>query len=771
LPISHFYILINILRRITLVNKEQIRQEKLRQLFDLLPLSIYANLVVGLIISISLWKKVQHLNLLIWLLLMILITLIRTVTIRFFRRSDDNATNRYYILFISQMVFSTLIWALSGFIIFSSDYTSNILITVSLLGIAVGGISSLSSDFKMGISFLSLLMAPFIFRLLLFQKESYNTIVILLVVFYFLMIFLGIRIHNLVFENILFKEKHKKSMEELTVSENKFRTIFEHAPIGIFYYNPEHIIFDCNEEFCTILEATKSNMIGFNIKHIADKRILPVITDAVSGTAGVYEGEYKTTHSHKKIWITVNCTPLIDVKRNITGAIGIVQNRTEMQLIEEKVRHLAYHDNLTGLPNRLLLKDRIGQAISLTIRQDYYGAILFLDLDNFKSINDSLGHHIGDKILKETALRIKGIVRAEDTVARIGGDEFVVVLPKLHNEPQSTIISANLVAGKIHKVLANPYNLIEKTLYTSTSIGIVIFSKEDKNLDDLLKNADTAMYEAKKEGRGCTHFYNKEMNAAMVKMLGMENNLRLAIKNNELHPFFQPIFDYTENTLVGAETLLRWRHPELGLVSPADFIPLAEETNLIIPIGEWLIEEVCRKLEEWNRLDKNPLSYVSINVSVNQLRQDNFTEIMIKNLEKYNIPPDMIVLEITENVLIGNFVKMSKTISELRKYGLHIALDDFGTGYSSLTYLKKLDLDIIKIDRAFIQDIINDKNDTALVDAILSIADNFQMKVIAEGVEELEQIQHLTQMGCRFFQGYYYSRPLPLFEFETLLTK
>jgi diguanylate cyclase (GGDEF)-like protein/PAS domain S-box-containing protein len=583
------------------------------------------------------------------------------------------------------------------------------------------------------------------------------------------MLFIGLRLHKLVFENITFKEKHKKSLEEITHSENKFRTIFEYAPVGIFYYNKDYMIYDCNEEFSKVIEVTKDKLINFNLKNLSDKRIFPLIEDALSGNSGAYEGEYITTASSIKAWISLKCSPIYDENQAITGAIGIVQNRTEMQLIEEKVRHLAYHDNLTGLPNRVLLKDRMGQAISQAARLDSYGAILFLDLDNFKSINDSLGHHIGDKILKQTALRIKSIMRAEDTVSRIGGDEFVVILPKVNTDQQSAVISANHVAGKIHKELSNPFNLIEKTLYTSTSIGIVIFSKEDKNLDDLLKNADIAMYEAKKEGRGCTHFYNEEMNEVMVKMLRMEISLRDALKNNELQLYFQPIFDYRENTLVGAETLLRWLHPTMGLISPADFIPLAEDTNLIIPIGEWIIEEVCKKLSEWNSLYDNPLSYISINVSVNQLRQYNFADVVIKTINKYGIPPDKIVLEITENVLIGNFKAMSHTISALRDQGLHIALDDFGTGYSSLTYLKKLELDIIKIDRAFIQDIVNDKNDTVLVEAILSIAENFQMKVIAEGVEELEQIKHLTKMGCRYFQGYYYSRPIPAEDFENLI--
>ena len=431
-------------------------------------------------------------------------------------------------------------------------------------------------------------------------------------------------------------------------------------------------------------------MMNFNMNDVRDKRILKSINDAFKGETGYYEGEYHTTISNSKIWVNMKCSPVYDRDGLLSGAVGIIQDRTEYKLIEEKVRHLAYHDSLTGLPNRMLLKDRASQALSQSRRNRYTGAILFLDLDNFKVINDTLGHHAGDKMLVETADRLNNLVRAEDTVSRIGGDEFVVLLPRLQKSLEEAIISAGTVADKIHDVLKQPYKIVEKTLYTSTSIGIALFSEKDSSIEDLLKNADTAMYEAKKEGRSCTHFYNKEMNASIMKRMKMENSLRKAVENGEFVLNFQPIYDISEKKYTGAETLIRWNHPEWGIVSPADFIPLAEETGLIIPIGEWLIEEVCRRLADWNRRYNNPIKYISINISVNQLKQDSFPETVIRNLNRYNIPPEMIVLEITENVLIGNFEKASETISSLRKHDISFALDDFGTGYSSLTYLKNL---------------------------------------------------------------------------------
>jgi len=699
---------------------------------------------------------------------MICLTVSRLITTGLFNKSSDKQQQKYYFLFFLQMLITTSLWGFSGFIIFSQYNTSNILVIVCVMGLSIGGISSLSSDYKILLAFLTLLLIPFTFRMFLYQDEFYNTIGVLLIIFQLLMIIASKRIHQLINDNILFSYKNKKTMDDLTVSENKFRNIFEHAPIGIFYYNKDLVVYDCNEVFCQIFESPREKLINLDMKQLKDTRVFHALREPFYDKTGYYEGEYLTTLSNNKIWVTLNCSPLYNDEQKVFEAVGIIQDRTEMQLIEEKVRHIAYHDSLTGLPNRVLLKDRIQQALSQAKRHNYYGAVLFLDLDNFKNINDTLGHHIGDRILKETSARIKGILRVEDTMSRIGGDEFVILLPKLQPDEDSTTVSASLVADKIHKILTQPFNMIEKKLYTSTSIGITLFSKDDDNIDDLLKNADTAMYQAKNDGRSCTHFYNEEMNEAMGKRLEMENSLRSAIENKELHPYFQPIFEKSGEKMVGAETLLRWIHPGLGIVSPADFIPLAEETNLILSIGDWLIEEVCKRIALWNKEYSSPIEYISINISVNQLRQNSFVKTVLENIKKYNVSPEMIVLEITENVLIGDFEKASVTISELRKNGIRFALDDFGTGYSSLTYLKRLKLDIIKIDRAFIQDINNDKNDAALVDAILSIAHNFSMKVIAEGVEEIDQIDQLIHMGCLFFQGYYFSRPVPEKDFELL---
>ncbi len=753
---------------------KQISLEKLKLLFQVLPMSIFSNLIMAFVLVISLWNKVPAKNIIYWIIAIIAVSLSRIVILIMYKiynftKSDFNNYRIFYIIFYIQIILSASIWGITGFIFFSYIDNSYRLLTLLLLsGIIIGGTSSLVSDFRLLQTFLLLIFIPITIKLFQFQMIYFSLIGSMIILYYILVTYFAIQLHKVVYGNLIYTQKHRRILEKLKISENKFRMIFESAPIGIFYYNKDYRVYECNEKSYDIMD-TKGKLLNFNFEDIKDTRVLDALEAPIKGKTGYYEGEYITTINQKKIWINLTCSPIFDKKNNITGAIGIVQDITDKQLIEEKVRHLAFHDNLTGLPNRILLRDRVEQALTQTNRSNLYGAIFFLDLDNFKNINDTLGHHIGDMILKEIAIRIKTIIRKEDTVARIGGDEFVIVLPKLNTIADTSAIAARKVADKIHKVLNEPFKLFSNSIYSSTSIGIVIFSHEDNNIDDILKYADTAMYEAKKEGRSSTHLYDEKMNTVLNIRLELENNLRNALKNNELHPFFQPIVDASNNYIIGAETLLRWIHPEFGTVSPVDFIPLAEDTNLIIPIGEWLIEQVCININKWNDEFDNPLQYVSINISVNQLRQEDFSEKVSRILHKQNIPPAMIVLEITENVLIGNFDRIANTISTLRKMGIRFALDDFGTGYSSLTYLKKLDIDIIKIDKEFVQDIIANRNDAALIEAILSIADNFNMRVIAEGVEDIGQIELLKTIGCKYFQGYYYSRPVPDKEFDLLL--
>ena len=748
---------------------KKIKSQRISFLYHAMINSVLANLFVTIVLTFFLFNKVSKLNLFIWALILFFILTFRLITYLKFIKSKNKSSLSFFILFFIPMAATALMWGLSGQLFFSNNYNINMIVLICILGISMGSVTTLSTESLMTYTFQSLLLLPVVITLFNSGKSNNITIAILVSIFYVLIITISNKVKKIFLENINFKENHRKHIEDLKFSENKFKTIFNHAPVGIFYIDSKYIIYDCNEEFATILETPKHALLNLNISKIDDKRVLKAIGEAIQGKIGNYEGQYITTISKAKVWITLNCSPIFDEDRNIIGVVGIVQDRTEMQLAEEKVRHLAYHDNLTSLPNRLLLKDRLKQATVQAKRNKLFGAILFLDLDNFKNINDTLGHYVGDLILKETADRLKTLLRTGDTVSRIGGDEFVIVLPNINLSLDTSIVSVNLVSDKIHKAIKTPYYYLEKTLFTSTSIGVHLFNNDDDKIDRLLKNADTAMYEAKKNGRGCTHYYNEQMNKEISKRVELETNLRLALQRDEFVIYFQPIYSGIENKLIGAEALIRWIHPTMGIIPPLDFIPLAEETRAIIPIGEWVIGEVCKTINIWkNKYNKN-IPYISINISVNQLQKEEFVEIMLYYTKKYNVAPSTILLEVTESQLISNFEFITSKISKLRSYGFKFALDDFGTGYSSLTYLKKLDVDVLKIDRAFIKDINNSNNDVVLVEAILSLAHNFNMKVVAEGVEDIKQLELLKSMGCKYFQGYYYSKPLPANDFKILL--
>lgn len=741
-------------------------------LFQLIPLNIYGNLLVTFLIALYLRDLVPFAKLAWWFGTFAFITAARHITLVLYRKSSGNSIRSFYLANFVEMSLSALLWGITGFIIFTTELAANTVITVTMMGVVMAGMTALSSDRRSLVTFITLIVFPYTVKMFLIRSPHTAVMGFFLILFYILIVYISLRMNRLVVSNLEFRETNRKIMEDLKEEEKKFRSIFEQAPAGICYYGGDLIIRECNQELSLILKTPLEKLINLDMHKLKDKNFVKTLEAPFKGESGTFEGSYNTLYSGESLWINLKCS-LLDMNEGTSPmAVAILENRTEMHRIEEKISHMAYHDSLTGLPNRVLLKDRIGQALLQAGRQKNFGALLFLDLDNFKSINDSLGHDVGDLLLISAAGRIKNLLREEDTVARIGGDEFVVVLPKLHPAEGSSMSAAGLVAEKIHLALSEPFILKGKTLYTSTSTGIVLFSGEMREIDTLLKNADTAMYEAKREGRGKTHFYNIEMNQNMQKRLTMENCLRKALSGGELTPHFQPIVQRGDKDRVcGAETLLRWYSKELGFVSPGEFIPLAEETGMIMDIGEWLIREACSILSEWKNMDRALLDYLSVNISVNQLQQKSFAPMVLENIGKYGISPESLVLEITENVFAGNFEKITSNINELRNRGIRFALDDFGTGYSSLTYLKQMELDIIKIDRSFIRDMCGDSRDRTLVQAVQAIAENFRYTVVAEGVEEKEQVDLLDKIGCTYIQGFYYSKPMSRSDFERFTVK
>ena len=476
---------------------------------------------------------------------------------------------------------------------------------------------------------------------------------------------------------------------------------------------------------------------------------------------------FQTVHRHKDghdIPVEI-FLQLIHLEGRDPRFVAMVSDISERKQAEQRIAQLANHDTLTNLPNRDLLRDRIRQALIQADRNDGQGAVLFIDLDQFKAINDSMGHDMGDLLLKQVAERLVSSLRSQDTVARQGGDEFIVVLPSIANARD-----AGSVAQKLLDALLLPYRIEGRELHISASIGIAVFPGDGEDADTLLKHSDTAMYHAKEAGRNNCQFFARQMNQLVAEKQALGTFLHHALERDELLLHYQPIVDMASGKLAGLEALLRWQHPEQGLIPPLKFIPLAEETGLIVPIGEWVLRSACMQLKAWQDQGYD-VPRLAINLSVKQFRQKTLTQTIARILGETGVEARFVELEITEGILMGNSYEMTETLLTLNDMGLKLSIDDFGTGYSSLSYLKRFPIDTLKIDRSFVQDIVTDPDDASIVSGIIGLAHSLRIKVIAEGVETEAQRAILALQGCDQYQGYYFSKPLPASEIVAKLQR
>ncbi len=442
---------------------------------------------------------------------------------------------------------------------------------------------------------------------------------------------------------------------------------------------------------------------------------------------------------------------------------------------KREIHHLAFYDALTNLPNRRLFGDRLQQAVELARRNHHLMGLLFIDIDNFKRINDSFGHSIGDKLLRTVAGQLLACLRRSDSVgrdldeervsvARLGGDEFTVLLTHLEKAE-----AAARIAKRVIEAVSVPFLLGDEEVVVTPSIGISVFPYDGDSVEELVKNADTAMFHAKENGKNNYQFYTNSMSATAFERLSMENALRRGLGNDEFEVYYQPKVDLVSNRAIGLEALVRWHHPDMGLVSPTDFIPLAEETGLIVPLGEWVLRSVCTQMRKWHDNGVVEPMRVAVNLSACQFRQTMLSQQVKRVLTETGVAPDWLELELTESVIMDDIQTSSTVLRELKNMGVRISMDDFGTGYSSLSLLKRLPLDTLKIDQSFVRDITTDADDAAIVDAVISLAHSLRLRVIAEGVETDEQLEFLRNRGCDEVQGFLYSRPLPVAGIEAWL--
>jgi diguanylate cyclase (GGDEF)-like protein/PAS domain S-box-containing protein len=531
-----------------------------------------------------------------------------------------------------------------------------------------------------------------------------------------------------------------------------------------------------------IVNARGSRMIGYEPDelgtvgswtdhiHPDDLDLVQAAREAhLAGRAPAYEVEYRMRHKSGR-WLWIQSRGKV-VERDSAGRplrmVGTRMDITERKLAEAQIEHLAFYDGLTGLPNRRLLLDRLAQAVGKSRRNLQQGAVLFLDLDNFKKLNDTLGHDMGDQLLREVGQRLLEVTRASDTVGRLGGDEFVILLEDLGTSRSDAAPIVEMIAAKILRRLGQSYQLAGHEVHSTPSVGVTLFGAHAEGVDELMKQADLAMYEAKAAGRNTLRFFDPAMQQSVIEAARLEADLRQALFRRELVLHYQPVVD-VDNRMTGAEALVRWEHPQRGLVGPDVFIPVAEKTGLIVPLGLWVLETACLQLTSWAGDERTDRLSIAVNVSARQFRQADFVQQVIAVLNRTGANPGLLKLELTESTLLSDLEEVISKMAALKARGVGFALDDFGTGYSSLNYLKRLPISQLKIDKSFVRDVLKDSNDAAIARAIIGLAHSLGLQVVAEGVETAGQRDFLIENGCRGFQGYLFGKPGPVADLARL---
>ena len=744
----------------------------MRQLLSISNVSLPTSILIATILAYVQREVISSHVLLSWYSLIVLASLLRAGQIISIQRNppgDAAATHTRLVSFRLVILVSSLVWGSAGWLLFpANDPQHQVFLILMLAGMTVGGVVSFSADLISAIVFSVSVIAPVTIRLLV-SGDSLLVVLGMAAMLYLGFIIMGlVRINRNISDNITLRLEATEREEVVRASEERYRLLLNYSPVGIFHYDTNFIITYCNNRLADILQSTTEHIIGLDIKLLNDQTLLPILRKAFGIQIVHHEVLCSTPFCDADLWLDLTCASSRDGSGNVVGGIAIVQDFTERKNSEERINNLAFYDPLTHLPNRRLLMNRLQLALASSARTGREGALLLIDLDNFKTLNDTLSHQVGDLFLQQVALRLAACVREDDTVARLGGDEFIVMLENLSEHALEAAAHTEAVGEKILAALGQPCQLITNEHHCSCSIGAVLFNSNSQTTDELLKQADIAMYQSKKAGRNTLRFFDPQMQASITARVSLEAELRKALEKQQFQLHYQIQVDSARRPL-GAEALIRWIHPERGMISPAQFIPLAEETGLILSIGLWVLETACAQLKAWQQDALTRDLVLAVNVSARQFHQADFVAQVHDAVQRHAINPMRLKLELTEGMLLADVEDTIATMNILSEIGIQFSMDDFGTGYSSLQYLKRLPLDQLKIDQSFIRNIVTDNSDRAIVRTIIVMAQSLGIAVIAEGVETEENRLFLLENGCFHYQGYLFGKPAPIEQFEESL--
>ncbi|MCD6654269.1 MAG: EAL domain-containing protein [Sulfurovum sp.] len=723
-------------------------------LYALSEKSILAAMSVVVLAAVFLFSSLSY-AIVIWSIVLVCLLLYRLKEAYVFKKMPQTHTMEVWYQRFACMAFTTaFLISLLGFafIHYTDAYYQLFIVTV-LVGITAASAISLSADPRIAIGYITIILFPLIAATLAGSYLQMQGILVALIILYYLS------------QLMMIARSYKQSLQNKELQESKMmlHDIFKEAPMAIFSYDPTLHITNFNPQFHTLFGQHAEEMMGFDLNLLPERKLFTVMEQALEGYSQIYAGTYPVSKD-RVLWLEAKCFPLNGNGKRL-GGIAIVDDKTKEHFALKELAYMAQHDELTGLLNRRGLKNYMQELVQDEKHTDFYSLLYYLDLDEFKGINDSLGHSVGDHVLIAVSERLRATLDQKCEIFRLGGDEFVIVCPYIFDEKTKTKEYADAYAQKIKDAFSDAFDIKGFHLHLQGSIGIIVIDPKENNIEEIIRHADLTMYQAKKAKKHLS-YYDEDLDRAQKELFILQHELTVAIAKNQFEVFFQPIVSIKDNRVVGAETLIRWNHPTKGLLAPADFIPLAIKAGLLGEITWWMVDALCQIIANWKKEKQWSISYISLNVNARQLLEENFAQLFLAKLKAYHIESDAIMLEITERSLIDNFEYAQSIINTLQEHGVKCAIDDFGAGYSSLTYLKRLSCNTLKIDKEFIQDIMDNPKEIALLVAVLNIGRQFNYRTIVVGVENEAQKSLLMELDDQlYYQGFYFNQPMPQDEF------
>ncbi|MCO4845519.1 MAG: EAL domain-containing protein [Sulfurovum sp.] len=740
---------------------QNIDDSAITTLYTLSSRSLLVLIALAALTTVALYPVLQS-SIIIWFLSLVILTGYRLYSAYTFKQDPEKySMSVWYKKFILTAVITALIFSALGFIfIHQVDYYYQLYILAVLVGLSSGSIVSLSPDIRVYIAYATILLFPLTTTLLFLDNTPLHIILAISLILYFI-----------AQVTTIYKINTQKNEFNILQSEHMLLdSLFKNAPLGVFAYNKDLEVVECNEQFQTLFNHDREQIIGMNLNNLLDSRVLGSLQNALTQGPQFYKGHY-TSLKGEEFWIDAKAFSFTDTTNRIVGGVGMIEDKTREQTALTELEYMAQHDVLTGLLNRRGFKNNIEDLVNDTKHKTFFSILFYLDLNQFKSINDSLGHAVGDDVLLAVSKRLLELLDKDCIVSRLGGDEFIIILPYTSEDNTMANKVAREFSQQIQNIFREPFIIQEMHLHIKSSIGIVLIEPGYTNTEEIIRHADLSMYQAKISNNHVS-YYDSSLDKQQKEIFHLQHDLAYAIEKNQFDLYYQPIVTIKEDTLCSAEALIRWEHPEKGLLSPEDFIPLAIKAGLLSQITWWVVDSVCQHVAQWKKENQWKLEYVSINVNAQQFIENNFVIEFLRKLEEYGLDTNDIMIEITERSLIDNFDNTQYVINDLRSKGVKCAIDDFGIGYSSLSYLKKLSFHTLKIDRAFIKDIEFNPKELHLVSTILDIGRQFNYNIVIEGIEDRNQKELLLGLDNKLrYQGYHFSKPLHAKEFRQKFLK